>query len=227
MYNLVNKLKKEDSYTVIWDLFIFIEKTVSNLTLEEYMLNYGRPYRNNMKGIESVTTWRVVNEEPSESYVSVDDEFLNETVDPLTVSVDHKRNVSYEAHKTHQTSSWERKVGNIKLLVLSAIKKTPGQSLRKQKSTSEVIDDFERKVSSPLLQHAMSAFFNTSKMPPPTGPKSIRMSSNASVLFPIREEGGIGKMSMNNDILDEVDSSPWSSISSNYALLIWTKWFFG
>ena len=71
------------------------------------------------------------------------------------------------------------------------------------------------KISSPLLQHAMSAFFNTSKMPPPTGPRSIRMSSNASVLFPIREEGGgIGKMSINDDILDEVDSSPWSSLSS-------------
>lgn len=78
-----------------------------------------------------------------------------------------------------------------------------------------MIDDFERKISSPLLQHAMSAFFNTSKMPPPTGPRSIRMSSNASVLFPIREEGGgIGKMSINDDILDEVDSSPWSSLSS-------------
>ena len=181
------------------------------------MLNYGRPYRNSLKGIESVTTWRVVNEEPSESYVSVDDEFLNETVDPLTVSIDHQRNVSCEAHKSQQASSCERKTANIKLLVLSAVKKTTGQSIRKQKSTSEVIDDFERKISSPLLQHAMSAFFNTSKIPPPTGPKSIRMSSNASVLFPIREEGGIGKMSINDDILDEVDSSPWSSLSS----IIW------
>lgn len=93
------------------------------------------------------------------------------------------------------------------------MKKTPGQTIRKQRSTSRVIDDLERKVSSPLLNHAMSAFFNTSKFPPATGPKSIRMSSNASMLYPIREEDGF-KMSVHEDILDEVDSSPRSSISS-------------
>ena len=69
------------------------------------------------------------------------------------------------------------------------MKKTPSSGFRKQKSTSQVIDDLERKVSSPLLQNAMSAFFNTTKHQQ-TGPKSIRMSSNASVLYPIREEGG-------------------------------------
>lgn len=190
-------------------LDLVIDKNVNNLTLEEYLLNYGRPYRNSsMNKIEAVTTWRVVNEDPSESYVSVDDEFLNEIVDPLTISVDQKRNISCGAHHPKQASSLERKSGNIKLSVLSAIKKHPGHGIRKQRSTSKVIDDFERKISSPLLQHAMSAFFNTSKIPPPTGPKSIRMSSNASVLFPIREEGGIGKMSINEDILNEVDSSP-------------------
>mmetsp|Transcript_24071 Transcript_24071/g.26736 ORF Transcript_24071/g.26736 Transcript_24071/m.26736 type:complete len:141 (-) Transcript_24071:16-438(-) len=82
------------------------------------------------------------------------------------------------------------------------------------------MDDIDRKISSPLLQHAMSAFFNTTKIlpPPPTGPKSIRMSSNASMLYPIREEAG-GKVSIyEDDILDEVDSSPRSSISTENRL---------
>ena len=162
-----------------------------------------------MNKIEPVTTWRVVNEDPSESYVSVDDEFLNEIVDPITASKDQNRNISCDVHTAKQANSLERMNGNIKLSVLSAFKKSHGHGIRKQRSTTKVIDDFDRKISSPLLQHAMSAFFNTSKIPPPTGPKSIRMSSNASVLFPIREEGGgIGKMSINDDILDEVDSSP-------------------
>mmetsp|Transcript_15613 Transcript_15613/g.13658 ORF Transcript_15613/g.13658 Transcript_15613/m.13658 type:complete len:108 (+) Transcript_15613:622-945(+) len=67
-------------------------KKVSNLTLEEYLLNYGRPYRNNsIRKVESVTTWRVVNEDPSESYISVDEEFEKETVDPLCKSIDPNR----------------------------------------------------------------------------------------------------------------------------------------
>ena len=60
----------------------------------------------------------------------------------------------------------------------------------------------------------MSGFFNsTSKVPPPTGPKSIRMSSNASVLFPIREEDGVKKR-IEQDVLDEIESSIQSSIAS-------------
>lgn len=191
----------------------YVGKSVANLTLEEYLLNYGRPYRNkSLNKFDSVSTSRVVNEDPSESYVSVDEEFVNETVDPLCISVDRKRHISCEKPQSKKTSSCERK-GYIKLSVLSAMKKTPGHTIRKQRSTSKVIDDLERKVSSPLLNHAMSAFFNTTKYPPPTGPKSIRMSSNASMLYPIREEDGF-KMSVHEDILDEVDSSPRSSISS-------------
>lgn len=167
-----------------------------------------------MKKIEPVDTWRVVNEDPSESYISADDEFMNETVDPLSKSVDPKRNVSCDNAKGKKTSSCER-ISNIKFSVLSALKRTPRQNMRKLKSTSRVLDDLDRKISSPLLQHAMSAFFNTSGkiQQPQTGPKSIRMSSNASVLYPIREEGG-AKMSVDEDILGEVDSSPRSSISS-------------
>ena len=62
----------------------------------------------------------------------------------------------------------------------------------------------------------MSAFFNNSAKPaPPTGPKSIRMSSNASALYPIREEIG-GKLSIEDDVLDEdeMDSSRRSTVSS-------------
>ena len=55
----------------------------------------------------------------------------------------------------------------------------------------------------------MSAIFNSSKAPPQTGPKSIRMSSNASVLFPIREEDGV---KANYDEI--ISSSPKSSLSS-------------
>jgi hypothetical protein len=73
----------------------YIEKSVANLTLEEYLLNYGRPYRNNsLNKFESVSTSRIVNEDPSESYVSVDEEFVNETVNPLSISVDRKRHIS-------------------------------------------------------------------------------------------------------------------------------------
>jgi hypothetical protein len=58
------------------------------------LLNYGRPYRNkSMKKIEPVTTWRVVNEDPSESYITIDDEFEKETLDPL-VSMKGKRHLS-------------------------------------------------------------------------------------------------------------------------------------
>lgn len=182
------------------------------------MLNYGRPYRNNsMKKIEPITTWRVVNENPSESFITVDEEFENETVDPLSKSVDTKRYASTSKNRIgKQTSSCKRQESTIKLSILSAIKKNNLNLGKKQRSTSRVLDDLERKISSPLLSHAMSAFFNTTKAPPPTGPKSIRMSSNASVLYPIREEGG--KMSIDEDILDEVDSSPRSSISSKFYL---------
>jgi len=168
-----------------------------------------------MKKIESATTWRVVNEDPSESYITLDEEFDKETIDPVSKSVDPVRNRSCEnAKSTKQASSVERQ-SNIKLSVLSAMKKAKSNIYKKQRSTSRILDDIERKISSPLLQHAMSAFFNTTKIPPPpTGPKSIRMSSNASVLYPIREEGG-GKMSIDDDILDEADSSPRSSISGN------------
>lgn len=160
-----------------------------------------------MHKIEPVTTWRVVNEDPSESYISVDDEFMNETINPTSTSMDQKLLQNPALHPK-KNNSVERK-NNIKLSVLTAIKKTKGH-MRKQNSTSRVLDDIERTASSPLLQHAMSAFFNTTKAPP-TGPKSIRMSSNASVLYPIREEGC--KMSIQEDVLSEVESSPRSSIS--------------
>lgn len=190
---------------------------MADLTLEEYLLNYGRPYRNNsMKKVQSVSTSRVVNEDPSESYISADDEFINETLNPVNNS-DHKRHYSCDKYDTKKNNSCERKSNNIKLSVLTAMKKGPGQ-FRKQKSTSRVIDEIERKISSPLLQHAMSAFFNTTKAPQ-TGPKSIRMSSNASMLYPIREEGN-GKVSVQEDILDEVDSSPRSSLSSKYITIL-------
>ena len=107
----------------------------------------------------------------------------------------------------------ERK-NNIKLSILTALKKND-KFIKKQRSTSRIVDDIERKIGSPLLQHTMSAFFNTtSKIQNATGPKSIRMSSNASVLYPIREEGG-GKISISENILDEIDSSARSSISGN------------
>jgi len=97
-------------FSAVRFVHLYIDKNVNNLTLEEYLLNYGRPYRNSsMNKIEAVTTWRVVNEDPSESYVSVDDEFLNEIVDPLTVSGDQKRNISWDAHNPKQASSLERK----------------------------------------------------------------------------------------------------------------------
>jgi hypothetical protein len=193
-------------------LFYHIVKQVSNLTLEEYMLNYGQPYRNkSMKKIESNKTWRVVNEDPSESFITVDEEFENETVDPLYKSFDSKRlgsNSNERAGK--QTSSCKREGSTIKLSILSVMKKNALKMGKKIRSTSRVLDDMDRKVCSPLLSHAMSAFFNSTKAPLPTGPKSIRMSSNASALYPIREEGG--KISIDEDVLDEVDSSPTSSV---------------
>jgi len=91
--------------------------------------------------------------------------------------------------KPDKNRSLERK-SVIKLSILSAMKKTHSSSLRKQKSTSQVVDDLDRQASSPLFKNSMSAFFNTTKNPQPTGPKSIRMSSNASMLYPILEEGG-------------------------------------
>ena len=110
----------------------------------------------------------------------------------------------------------ERK-SNIKLSILTALKKN-GKFYKKQRSTSRIVDDIERKIRSPLLQQTMSAFFNTTtKIPTATGPKSIRMSSNASALYPIREEGG-GKMSISDNMLDQVDSSARSSISGKFSI---------
>ncbi|CAI2384292.1 unnamed protein product [Moneuplotes crassus] len=191
-------------------------KDISNLTLEEYMLNYGRPYRNNsMKKIESVTTWRVVNEDPSESYITVDEEFEKETQNPISRSVDPIRQRSCENKVSpHVANSAERK-SQIKLSILSALKKKTTHVYKKQRSTSRVLDDLERKISSPLLSNVMNAFFSTTKIQAPTGPQSIRMSSNASILYPIREENG-AKMSIDEDILDEVASS--SSISEEKGL---------
>jgi len=194
------------------------EKEISNLTLEEYMLNYGRPYRNSsVKKVESVTTWRVVNEDPSESYITVDEEFEKETQNPVSKSADPEREMPSEDNISPSKKSEEKK-SQIKLSILSVLKKKPTHIYKKQRSTSKILDDIERKVSSPLLQNAMSAFFNTSKAPAPAGPKSIRMSSNASILYPIREEKG-AKMSIHEDILDEVSSSsPRSSISEEKGL---------
>lgn len=132
---------------------------MSNLTLEEYMLNYGRPYRNDsLKKLESVTTWRVVNEDPSESYIGRDEEFDQETVDPLSKYINPIRNLSWEKAKSFKIGTSVERKSNIKLSVLSALKRN-GKLYRKQKSTSGIVNDFERKISSPLIQNKMSAFF--------------------------------------------------------------------
>lgn len=112
--------------------------------------------------MDSAQSWRVVNEDPTESYVGLDDEFLQETTN---VKLDNIRNLSVDRinHNTDSKSNSLERKSNIKLSVLSAIKKTSG-SIRKQRSTNQVINDIERKVSSPMLQHAVSAFFNADKV---------------------------------------------------------------
>ena len=88
-----------------------------------------------MKRVDSLTTNRVVNEDPSESCVTVDEEFENETVHPINNSTDAKRHSSCEkVQSCKQVHSCERK-SNIKLSILTAIKKQPKMT-KKQRSTS-------------------------------------------------------------------------------------------
>ena len=98
------------------------------------MLNYGRPYRN-----KSFTKVDV-----AQAYVSVDDDFLRETVDPLiSKSKSKAQNASCDKAKSSRDKSLERNSG-IKFSILSAMKRTP-RDLKKQSSSSTILDDIESK----------------------------------------------------------------------------------
>lgn len=96
-----------------------------------------------MQRTDTAQSRRVVNEDPTESYVSIDDEFWKETVDPLVVLPQQqtRNNQSCElptkSSKYQQKQSSEERKSNIKLSILTAIKKKQG--------STKIINDIERK----------------------------------------------------------------------------------
>ena len=130
------------------------EELIDDLTLEEYMLNHKRQYRQNREAsIGSVKdhSERLVKEieNPADSYVTLDQEFINEITNP-------KQKISSKA--SSRTIPVEHP-NSIKFSILSMAGKKKDKAGRN--STSSKLINQEPRIGSPTMTRTMSAFFNS------------------------------------------------------------------